>query len=193
MWLVGAIADDLMKVLTAIEDPAEKEVTVAAVICDAPASDTGLFDDLAAEIQGLRAFAAAKDKEAEDRAADLRARAAEARRNADLIEGHVKARLAALGYPTIVGPRLAWVCSDAGGQQRLLLPKDIKALPQAYRDEVVTYTANQKAIRAAISAGTDVPGCSLAPREKVIKIEVAHGRLLEPGSNLRPAWQKPAA
>ena len=139
-------------------------------------------DALNAHLEGLDA--ALEDK-ADDyaglvRSLELRrdARKAEAKRIAQLAEAddaladrlkeRLKEAMEATGKVKIETPRFKLAVAGNGGKQPLEVAVEPTALAPQY--QAVKVEANKEAIRAALEAGTAVPGCTLLPRGTSLRI-----------------------
>lgn len=64
--------------------------------------------------------------------------------------------------------RYKFSCRGNGGLQPLDKPEDATLLPEEYQRKIIE--ADADAIRAALAAGIEVPGCSLKPRGRHLQI-----------------------
>jgi hypothetical protein len=140
-------------------------------------------DALNAHLEGLDA--ALEDK-ADDyaglvRSLELRrdARKSEAKRIAQLAEAddaladrlkeRLKEAMEATGKLKLETPRFKLSIAGNGGKQPLEVAVEAAALAPQY--QAVKVEANKEAIRAALEAGTAIPGCTLLPRGTSLRIK----------------------
>jgi hypothetical protein len=136
--------------------------------------------------QHLAGLDAALDEKAEAyasviRSLELRARARkdEASRIRDLAEAdeavadrlkkRLKEAMEATGKTKIDTPRFKLSVAGNGGKAPLVIDGSADDLPPQFR--VVRHEPNKDAIRAALEAGTAVPGCALLPRGTSLRIK----------------------
>lgn len=121
-------------------------------------------DDYAGLIQELLVRAEARA----DEARRIRALADADRALADRLKQRLKEAMEAVGKLKLDTPRFKLVVAGNGGKQPLEVAVEPTALAPQY--QAVKVEANKEAIRAALEAGTAVPGCTLLPRGTSLRI-----------------------
>ena len=132
-----------------------------------PALDAALedkADDYAALIQSLNLRAEARKAEA----ARMRQLAETDMALADRLKQRLKEAMESVGRLKLDTPRFKLVVAGNGGRQPLEVAVEPTALAPQY--QAVKVEANKEAIRAALEAGTAVPGCTLLPRGTSLRI-----------------------
>jgi len=100
----------------------------------------------------------------------LAARANFMKRKAEWLKERLKLAMESIGCKRIVTPYNTIRIQGNGGVMPLTLPDDVKALPEPYRREVITYVPKADAIRETLEAGGVVPGCKLEPRGTHVRV-----------------------
>jgi len=107
-------------------------------------------------------------KARKDEAVRIRALAEADEAVADRLKARLKEAMEALGKHRIDGVRFKLSVAANGGKQPLVIETPADDLPAEFR--VVRHEPNKDAIRAALEAGTTVPGCTLLPRGTSLRI-----------------------
>ena len=121
-------------------------------------------DDYAGLIQELLVRAEARA----DEARRIRALADADRALADRLKQRLKEAMETTGKLKLDTPRFKLAVAGNGGKQPLEVAVEPTALDPQY--QAVKVEANKDAIRAALEAGTAVPGCTLLPRGTSLRI-----------------------
>jgi len=121
-------------------------------------------DDYAGLIQELLVRAEARAEEARR----IRALADADRALADRLKQRLKEAMETTGKLKLDTPRFKLAVAGNGGKQPLEVTVDPATLAPQY--QAVKVEANKDAIRAALEAGTSVPGCTLLPRGTSLRI-----------------------
>ena len=103
-----------------------------------------------------------------DEATRIRDLAATDEALAERLKRRLKESMETTGRLKIDTPKFRLSVANNGGKQPLNITVPAEDLPEALR--VVRLEANKDAIRAALEAGTAVPGCELAPRGTSLRI-----------------------
>ena len=152
-------------ILDGTEDCAEAQAALNEHLAGLDAALDEKADDYAALIRHLEARADARRAEAQ-RMRDL------ATADDDLAERlktRLKEAMQATGRTKLETARFRLSVSQNGGVQPLAVTCDAADLPTELT--TVTVAANKTAIRAALEAGTAIPGCELVPRGTSLRIK----------------------
>ncbi len=98
-----------------------------------------------------------KDKAAAAKAADKR------------LKDRMQHCMGILGVTEIPGKLFTAKLQGNGGVQKLVTPDDPCVLPSIYKR--ITIDADNEAIRAALEAGVEIPGCELLPRGSSVRFK----------------------
>jgi hypothetical protein len=140
------------------QDALEEHLAGLDVVLEAKA------DDYAGLVQELTLRAEARTEESRR----IRALADADRALADRLKQRLKEAMEATGKLKLDTPRFKLAVAGNGGKQPLEVAVEPTALDPQY--QAVKVEANKDAIRAALEAGTAVPGCTLLPRGTSLRI-----------------------
>lgn len=124
-------------------------------------------DNYAAFIKMLSARSEVRKEEA----TRLMGRAKTDHNNAKAMADRLKMVFERLGIQKMDTPRYRVGVVNNGGAVPLFIDTPPANLPPEYRTEEVVVSANSSAIREALAAGTEVPGCRLGERGRRLAIK----------------------
>jgi hypothetical protein len=163
-----AIRSEMEAVIDAIldggADSVEAQSALDAHLAGLDAALEDKAEDYAAMIQSLTLRADARKAEA----ARMRQLADTDAALADRLKQRLKEAMEATGKLKLDTPRFKLAVAGNGGKQPLEVAVEASALPEQF--QAVAVTANKDAIRAALEAGNEVPGCTLLPRGTSLRI-----------------------
>jgi hypothetical protein len=163
-----AITNEISDIIDALLEGGQTEADANAALEEHLASlDTALeqkSEAYASVIQDLSIRAKAR----KDEAARIRALAEADEAVADRLKQRLKEAMESVGRLKLDTPRFKLVVAGNGGRQPLEVAVEPTALAPQY--QAVKVEANKEAIRAALEAGTAVPGCTLLPRGTSLRI-----------------------
>jgi len=124
------------------------------------------LDNYAALIRELTLRAAARREEKER----LERRVSADEHVVDSLKTRLRMFLEAQGIQKVETQRYRIALCQNGGAQPYALDVPAEQLPEQYRRSETTYRPRVEAIRDALVAGQDVPGCRLLPRGRHLRI-----------------------
>jgi hypothetical protein len=148
-------------------DITDEEVAsiIDAWLSEARGDLTGKVDNYAGKIRALEARAAARKNEAER----IAALATTDTNLATRLKERLRAFFESEGLDRFETPRFRFVIANNGGRVPVTLDTSPENLPEGFRR--VVFLPDTDAIRAALEAGETVPGATLAPRGRHLRIK----------------------
>jgi hypothetical protein len=163
-----AITNEISDIIDALLEGGQTEADANAALEEHLAGLDAALEDRAEAYASVIQELALRAKARKDEAARIRALAEADEAVADRLKRRLKEAMEATGKHRIDGVRFKLSVAANGGKQPLVIETPVDDLPSEFR--VVRHEPNKDAIRAALEAGTAVPGCTLLPRGTSLRI-----------------------
>jgi hypothetical protein len=163
-----AIQNEISDIIDALLEGGQTEADANAALEEHLAGLDAALEDRAEAYASVIQELALRAKARKDEAARIRALAEADEAVADRLKKRLKEAMETTGKQVIDTPRFKLSVAGNGGKQPLVIETPVDDLPAEFK--VVRHEPNKDAIRAALEAGTTVPGCTLLPRGTSLRI-----------------------
>jgi hypothetical protein len=163
-----AITNEISDIIDALLEGGQTEADANAALEEHLAGLDAALEDKAEGYASVIQELALRAKARKDEASRIRALAEADEAVADRLKKRLKEAMETTGKQVIDTPRFKLSVAGNGGKQPLVIETPVDDLPAEFK--VVRHEPNKDAIRAALEAGTTVPGCTLLPRGTSLRI-----------------------